>query len=299
MMTEPQTIESTGEDVEAAIANGLAQLGLSRQQATIEILDEGSKGILGIGKREAIVRIQANVTMPVSSPTSLPATSASENAPLASDAEAAIIDEPSALVDELLSSVTGMPTLTPSAEEKEQIEGVAEVKDAGEESAGEIDDQESLEEEIKAARQVLETLLDKLQIDADIQSRTTAPDEKTGRRIGIFNIEGRDLSLLIGPQGKTLNSLQYLTRLMTAHVIKRRSYIIVDVANYRERRKQALAKLADRMASKAIKRNRPVTLEPMPAAERRAIHIALRHNDAVTTQSVGEGRGRRVRISLK
>jgi spoIIIJ-associated protein len=86
--------------------------------------------------------------------------------------------------------------------------------------------------------------------------------------------------------------------LMAGHTMRRRPSFIIDVEGYRERREQALARLAERMADKALRRGQPLTLEPMPPNERRIIHITLRDNDQVYTESVGIGRERKVRIYL-
>ncbi|MDX1614937.1 MAG: R3H domain-containing nucleic acid-binding protein, partial [Candidatus Promineifilaceae bacterium] len=112
----------------------------------------------------------------------------------------------------------------------------------------------------------------------------------------IVKVHGDDMGALIGPRGETLNALQYIARLMTGHVSHRLPSFIVDVEGYRARREQALARLAERMAAKALKRGQPVTLEPMPANERRIIHITLRDDERVHTESSGEGPKRRVRI---
>jgi spoIIIJ-associated protein len=147
-----------------------------------------------------------------------------------------------------------------------------------------------------AALEIAQELLQRLQIQASVTARLSDPDDLTGERLPIIDIRGRDLAVLIGPQGDTLNALQYVARLMAGHRLQRRANFIIDVESYRERRKQALARLAERMAGKVIQGGRPVTLEPMPANERRIIHVTLRDHLQVYTQSVGEGRRRQVRI---
>jgi spoIIIJ-associated protein len=90
-----------------------------------------------------------------------------------------------------------------------------------------------------------------------------------------------------------------LARLMVGNQLQKRASFVVDVEGYRKRRQQALARLAERMAKKVISRRRPVSLEPMPPHERRIIHMTLRDNDEVYTQSSGEGKRRKVRILPK
>jgi spoIIIJ-associated protein len=136
-------------------------------------------------------------------------------------------------------------------------------------------------------------------MDVETSTRLTEPDDLTGQQRWIIDISGQDLGVLIGPRGETLNALQYVARLMTGHTLHRRPLFIIDVEGYRTRREQALARLAERMADKAVKQGRPVSLEPMPPNERRIIHITLKDNDDVFTESAGEGNRRKVRIFPK
>jgi spoIIIJ-associated protein len=138
-----------------------------------------------------------------------------------------------------------------------------------------------------------------MQIDSTIDLRQSEPDDLTGERRWIVDIAGEDMGVLIGPRGETLNSLQYVARLMTGHQILRRPSFIVDIEGYRARREQALARLAERMADKVVNRGHSMSLEPMPPNERRIIHITLREDDRVYTESIGEGRRRKVKIFLK
>jgi spoIIIJ-associated protein len=133
-------------------------------------------------------------------------------------------------------------------------------------------------------------------VQASVEKSLTEPDDLTGRRVTVVDITGDDLGLMIGPRGETLDALQHLARLMVGHRIRQRANFVIDIDGYRERREQALSRLAERMGQKAIDRGTPVTLEPMPAYERRIIHMTLRENPQVRTESTGEGNRRRVRI---
>ncbi len=115
----------------------------------------------------------------------------------------------------------------------------------------------------------------------------------------VLNIEGEDLGILIGRRAETLSSIQYLTRLMVNHRLHRWVNVIVDVEGYRARREEQLARLANRMADRAVSTGKPVMLEAMPPNERRIVHITLRDNPLVTTESVGEGDHRKVTIIPK
>ena len=114
-----------------------------------------------------------------------------------------------------------------------------------------------------------------------------------------FDIKGDDLGILIGRRGQTLAGLQYILRLIVGHHTKTWVPIVVDVGGYKQRRYQALQVFARHMAEQAQTRGAPFTLEPMPAYERRIIHLTLADHPDVTTESIGEGEARRVVILPK
>src|SRR5690606_8738709 len=108
-----------------------------------------------------------------------------------------------------------------------------------------------------------------------------------------------DLSILIGRRSETLNSLQYISSLIIAKELGEWVPLMIDVQGYRERRERQLRLLARRMADQVVHTGRRQNLEPMPANERRVIHLELRNHDTVTTESVGEEPNRKVTIVLK
>jgi spoIIIJ-associated protein len=114
-----------------------------------------------------------------------------------------------------------------------------------------------------------------------------------------LDIVGEDLGILIGRRGETLSSLQYVVNLIASRHFKTRVRVVVDVEGYRQRRHESLRSLARRFADQVKSTGRSVTLEPMPASERRIIHLELRDNPHVTTQSIGEGESRKVAILAK
>jgi len=253
MSQNKREVETTGQDVEAAIEAGLAELGVGRSDVIIEVVDEGSKGLLGIGSREAVVRLTSLAT---------PAPMAPPPAPVPAPTPAAA------------------ETAVPTPIEVEEIEYEV------------VDEQEAVPDLVRE-------LLDKMGIDADVSVHLSEPDDVTGRQMTVIDINGDDLGALIGPRGDTLNAIQYIMRLMAGHKLRRRADFVIDVQGYRQRREQALASLAQRMAKKVAARRRPFALEPMPPHERRIIHMTLRDSDEVYTQSTGEGKRRKVRILPK
>jgi spoIIIJ-associated protein len=151
---------------------------------------------------------------------------------------------------------------------------------------------------IEVAREALESLLGWLGVEASVNLEEKPPFEAgTGAADVItINVTGDDLGILIGRRGQTLAALQHIVRLMVAHRIKERVPIVIDVEGYKQRRYEALQALALRMAEQVKERKKPFALEPMPAYERRIIHLALADNPDVTTESTGVGELRKVVI---
>jgi spoIIIJ-associated protein len=149
-----------------------------------------------------------------------------------------------------------------------------------------------------AAKAALEEILEKMKLKAHVELRTDVQEEdgESGIPPIALDVDGEDLGILIGRRGETLAALQYILRLIVAHQEKARVPLTVDVEGYKQRRYGSLRELALRMAQQAISTRQSRTLEPMPADERRVVHLALSVNPDVTTQSVGEGELRKVVI---
>jgi spoIIIJ-associated protein len=148
---------------------------------------------------------------------------------------------------------------------------------------------------VEVAKEVLESLIKLMKITAEV----TVLQANNGELPVTLNIEGEDLGVLIGRRGQALASLQYVVRLIVAEKLKVWVPINVDIAGYKKRRYESLQSLALRLAEQVRRNRRLIMLEPMPADERRIIHIALADNPDVTTQSMGEGDMRKVAILLK
>ncbi len=162
------------------------------------------------------------------------------------------------------------------------------------------DDGDDAEDPAEFAAQMLDKLLELMNVNADVSIRDPeTPGDGLGMANAVLDVEGEDLGLLIGRRGETLQSLQYLLNLMVSQQVGRQAFFTVDVEGYRRRREDTLNSLARRTADQVKHTGRPVTLEPMPANERRIIHIALSESQSVSTASVGEGDGRRIAISPK
>jgi spoIIIJ-associated protein len=152
-------------------------------------------------------------------------------------------------------------------------------------------------EEVVAAADFLRELIARMGIDAEVVVREpeTAADG-LGRASAVLDIDGEDLGLLIGRRGSTLAAVQYMVNVMVTRKMSSRVLVTVDAEHYHRRREETLQGLARRMADRARQSRRPITLEPMPANERRIIHLALSNDNAVQTGSVGMGDERKVVI---
>lgn len=151
------------------------------------------------------------------------------------------------------------------------------------------------------ARHVLEDLFARMDVEAYVTAvRSVVPGQKGEPEETInLHVEGADeeaMGLLIGRRGETLRSLQFMVNLLVSRKVQRWPQIVVDVGNYRQRRQESLEGLARRMAERVRQSGRPVVLEPMGAYERRIVHLALREDDTVFTQSAGEGENRKIVI---
>jgi len=151
------------------------------------------------------------------------------------------------------------------------------------------------------ARRILEHLLEYMDIQAYVTAvHATVPGQRGEPEETItLHVEGADeeaMGLLIGRRGETLRSLQFMVNLLVSRKVQKWPQIVVDVGNYRQRRQESLEGLARRMADRVRQSGRPLPLEPMGAYERRIVHLALRSDPTVYTQSAGEGENRKVVI---
>lgn len=154
-------------------------------------------------------------------------------------------------------------------------------------------------EESDTAQRIVQAVLDRMKYNVQITQRDPADlngyDEQDEPTL-VLDIRGGDLSTLIGRRGETLDGLQYLVRLLVAKELGHYVHVVLDVEGYKAHRAQMLKQLAQRMAERVATTHKPAALEPMPANERRIVHLALRDNPQVRTESVGMGENRKVTI---
>ncbi len=257
-------VDITAPSLEEAIDDGLRRLGLTRDDVIIEIIEEGSRGVLGMGSRDAVVRL---------TPLKPPRYPEPEETPDLSTMPDEEIDEPFFAAED-------------ENEDEERIY----------QTGGQIAVDPISEQEARISAETLHELLSQMDIQAEVETYRADAESPEEEAPWVLDIHGPDLGILIGRRGETLNAVQYITRLIVSRELQRRANIIVDVEGYKMRREQSLRKLAKRMADQARRMGRTVTLEPMPPNERRIIHIALREDQSVSTESVGAGDQRKVTI---
>ena len=279
--------EFSAKNVDDAIAEGLKQLGLRRDQVDIEVINKGSRGILGFGGEPASIRIT-------------PAMPAVEV-----EAETAVVDEAAPAIEMPVEDIPEPAAETPmSSDESENLEASEVVEVAEIIETIESDDSDKTDEELDdidremmgLAQDLLARMMDLMGFDVDIIATWVTPADGEDATYLNLDIQGEDLGVLIGRRGETLANIQFLLRLMVNQQMKEWTNITVDVEQYKERRVQQLTQLANRMAEQVATGGRAMALEPMPANERRIVHIALRDHPAVYTESAGEGERRKVNI---
>lgn len=286
-----KTVRIKAKTVEAAVEEGLKQLGITRAEAVVHVVEKPSTGLFGLlHKKMAVVDISAP-EIPAE-PEETPEAPAAEEprtddvpaeAPAAEPAEPEA-EEPAA-ASEAEPEETGEET--PAEPEEAQTEEVPEEKE--EEKPFDPEEQKKVAEE---ARKFLENVFRGM--DLPVIMECMMNEERI-----LFSLHGEGLGILIGKHGQTLDALQYLTNLAAGKAAHGRYFVMLDVENYRERRKDTLEALAKRLAGKVKRTGEPVKLEPMPAGERRIIHLALQDDDAVITESEGEAPYRYITIRRK
>lgn len=255
-----RTIEATGKTIEDAVRSGLVQLGLMEDEVTVEVLAEPKSGFLGFGSKPAKVRLTAK-----------------DDAPKAGASLEVTEDTPAVQEDV-------QPEPVSPVVEEEPVPAAEEPAPAVENTAF------SAEDAAARAKAFLQEVLQNMGISDVIIEKMIKADKV------ILHLHGKNLGILIGKHGQTLDALQYLTNLTTNQGEDMRHFIMLDVENYRKRREDALRQLALRLASRVKRSGEKMVLEPMNGYERKVIHVALQNDDHVRTESEGQDPYRHVVI---
>ena len=283
-----KTIVTTGKSIDLAIASALTQLGLTRDDVSVQVLTQAKAGFLGIGATPAKVQVtyEAPDEVVATAPKSALG-SASRSKPKAAPvkkqeapkAEAPKPEKPKAEPKPQAPKAEPKPE-KPKAEPKPE-KPKAEPKVFAPAEPG------SVEEKIE---QFLKGLLEHMNSQA--VPHAWKVDDTT------YNVElvGEDLGYLIGRRGDTLDALQHLANYSINRNVEGHIRINVDAEAYREKREDSLRRYAQKKAQQVLKAHRRTTLEPMNAYERHVIHATLQDTDRITTYSVGTEPNRRVVI---
>ncbi len=269
-------IDVTGKTEEEAVRKALQQLGLERDDVSLEILERAKSGFLGIGSSPAKVRVsyELNVVDEPEVKAQPPKAKPAETKP----AEKKPVEKkPAAKPVEPKAQPEKQPENKPERQPQSQV---------SEQSVCDNDD-------ARRIREFLEGLLDHMESNAQVK---VYEEEKNRYKVVL---EGQKLGALIGRRGETLDAIQQLTNYAVNSGRDKRVRVHVDAENYRAKREQSLESLANKVAGKVLKYRRSVTLEPMNAYERHVIHAALQDKAGVTTYSVGTEPNRRVVVAYE
>ncbi|MDD3346072.1 RNA-binding cell elongation regulator Jag/EloR [Oscillibacter sp.] len=272
-------IDVTGKNEEEAINKALAQLGLDRDDVSVEILERAKSGFLGLGGCPAKIRVsygpdreEAPAPAPGKAvekkPSQPPVKAFEKPVQKAASAEKAAAAEKSAPVEKVTPAPAAPVSTVPAQELGEEVD----------------------DEKAQAIRVFLTGLLTQMESSAEI--KVYLPEKGRYRVL----LVGQGLGALIGRRGETLDAIQQLT----SYAVNRtggRVRVQLDAEGYREKREQSLQSLAQKVAGKVLKYRRSVTLEPMNAYERHVIHTALQEMPGITTYSTGTDPNRRVIVA--
>ncbi|HEX3220387.1 MAG TPA: RNA-binding cell elongation regulator Jag/EloR [Candidatus Limnocylindria bacterium] len=312
--------EFNGKNVEEAIRTAMREFGSDLSDLDIEILSQGSRGILGVGGEDARIlaapksAVAAADTVRMAEPAAEPADEADGSngaeAPAALDTEGDQVAELARMERNARGGRGGMRGSRPRGERggrerggegrvaraprREPREPREPRTDRPPREPAPFIPAKPLEEltdaersAIEGGRDVVTEMLRLMGVDATVEITMGSETSK-------LNVKGSDLGVLIGRRGEKLASLQHLVNLIVAKREGEWHRIVVDIENYRGRREEQLRDVADRAAKRVIQSGKIIQLEPMPAIERRIVHMALVENPKVRTQSVGVEPNRRI-----
>jgi len=278
-----RSVTVSARTVDEAIDDAARELGVPRDSLDITVITEGSKGFLGMRAENA--RILAMVVGEAT----------------------ATVTAPSADTSTAVAPERHGASATPSAARA----GVGDAGETGEtedrafELGDEYDDEtprdgadepgrraQQHEETAALAQDILENLLRGMNIQARVAVRAVSDPI-------VLDVETDNGGLIIGRRGETLSALQYLVNVLIGKRTRRWTKVVIDVEHWRDRREETLRALALRQADRVRQQQRPVALDPMPAGERRIIHVTLQDQHDIETHSEGEEPNRRLVITLK
>ena len=259
-------IEVSGKNVDEALTNALIKLETTSDKVEYEVIEKGSAGFLGMGRKLAVIKVRKKEDKPVEANVKAKETETQKVA------DSSVKAEPVKSVDN------------------------NEIKDDSHEQPKKTSKYTTVMPNEEVERRITTFLADMfkaMNLEVKIDVKFDDPD--------CVNVElsGPNMGVLIGKRGQTLDSLQYLTSLAVNKQSEEYYKVKIDTEDYRKRRKDTLENLAKNIAYKVKRTKRPVSLEPMNPYERRIIHSALQNDRYVTTHSEGDEPYRHVVVTLK
>ena len=245
-----------GKTVEEATEEALKILETDLENLEIKIIDTGRAGILGLGGHPAEIEVYEIGSLPITKTTKKPTI------------KKPITKKP----------ITKKPITKRSTIKKE----VETIDDSDQEKDVEVE---------TLVGEVLNSFIQSTEASIDVYVRDDVEEGSI-----VFELEGDDAGLIIGRRGETLASIEYLVRLIASKSLGRRANVIIDVEDYKFRRRSKLKSVAEKSASKVEQTGKSISLEPMSPSDRRIIHMALVDYKNVKTQSRGDGVNRKVVI---
>jgi len=269
-----QFVEFEGKNIDQALARASDELGTPVERLEYDVVSYGSSGIFGlVGAKKAKIRVKSKKLMGIAKETRQQARDLVKDAFQLEDDDSNTESAPEAEASDLSDD-------SKTTEPVEQDAGLPKISDA------------DMEKIIATGREAVRRMVDFITEDSQIEVETT------GQRV-LFKVEGGNSGMLIGKRGQTLEAIQYLVEKIVNKQNEQRVRVLIDVEGYLKTRKTNLQKLASKMADKAQKTKKPVTIGQMNAYDRRTVHLHLKNNSGVRTQSVGEGYYRKLIIFPK
>ena len=293
--------EYTAKSVEEALEKALNEMMLTRDDIEYEVIQQPSKGFLGIGKKDAVVRVKRKVIEQLKDivdtiieerkeeqkPTAMDTKSVVPEAE-SNDIVADTCDETD-VQEEQLEIVENAAVETMDEVTAEEPTTTACVDEAVMETQKSMSKKDALAQAEIKGKAFLSKIFEEMKLNVTIDVK-----EKNGYLV--FDLKGKNLGILIGRRGDTLDSLQFLLNLVINEKNSAKVKGIIDIEHYRAKREETLIGLSHKLAAKARKTGQKVVLEPMNPQERRIIHMALQNDRRVSTYSEGEEPYRKVVI---
>lgn len=299
-----QTQDFSGKDIDIAIKNACTKLSLSKNELKYDVISEGASGIFGIvGRKDAKIRV-------ILPDVDRDAEARAEQEGIRSFVDEAFGENTRLEATRKVEGKRHNPTRKKevnSAEEPEPVDVPEKTVDVSEdlvdvsEKAVDVseEDVDFSEEAVDVSEEAVALGIDALQKMADLITDDAIVSASTESDRLTLSIEGGNSGILIGRKGQTLDAMQFLTDKIINRKSEARVRVKVDIEGYMETRKSNLKHLAFKMADKAKKTGRPATINQMSAQDRRIVHLVLKDDNQVRTQSMGDGYYRRLVIFPK